>query len=210
MLAGDRHRLAERSAKQIQLCPAEALASGSSFADRAVMLDEQATVAIGIVDDFGHVAFLAADGGEGVDPVVGCNIGQPIVVAGELLSGSFGHHCVEAVVADSRPDRFDERHGEIGVPVGEQLDRHVGQRPLDRWPPGPVGRAWCRPDQAVVGQVGEMLPDRFRAHLEPLREFGAGEGTALQNIDDPSFRRGEAVCVGHGSPPYCPPAMFAK
>ena len=186
---------------------AQPLAGSCSVADGAVMLDQQLAVAVAAVDDLRHVALVAPHRSERREDIVAAGESTPI--RRQLLGGPLGDDRFEAGLADRRPDRLDQRNRQVGVAVGEELDGELGERPLDRWTTGAGRGPWCGAHEAVVGEVGEMLTDRFGADLEAIGELGPRQRPPFEGIDDPSLGRADTCRLGHGAT-LDTPTEFAK
>ena len=170
----DGDAVAEDSAEQLELALAQASARAGGVGDRAVVFDQNDSV-LAVDGRFGEVALGAADASQRLDPLGNRTrlLRQPLAVARFLRPRAGVDDLAEAFLAERIANRRDEFDGEIGVPVGEQRHREVGEMPRHgrATPAGWFGR---RPlDQPQRLQRLQMLAYGGVGEAEPRRQFGA-------------------------------------
>lgn len=189
LVSADLHPTAKSRLEQFEFGLAQALASRGRFADRTMVFDQEPTIPVGGVDDLGHVALVGPQIGQSAELVV--DPAQSTPVLDQLIGEPLFDDGLKAVIAHGGPDRTDERDGEIGMTIGEQIEGHGGERPLQRRP----SRSRCRPtrrlDEPIAVEIVEVLANGFRGQPKARRELRPGQGTTLQRVDDPSLRRRE-------------------
>ncbi len=164
----DRHLRTQHLPEQGELGTAQARARGGRGADRAVVLDEQDTPTVGIVDDLGDVTLGRADVCERVDTGAqrGALRAPRARSVARCASARASITSSQTLVAERRAHRGDELDGEVVVAIGEQVLGEIGERPDRRRPAAPRGGAGAGDDEAVLGERIEVLAHPGLGHVE--------------------------------------------
>ena len=183
------HVVAEHLAEHVPLRAADARARTCRVADRAMPLDQQ--VAVGALTDcFGHVTLVGAQARQCTDTRPdGCIGNRDAASIGvDLRRGAGVDDAAQAVLTDRCPNRVDDLHRELGVVVGEQRARRVGDGPRGGRSPACGGGPGSGRHERIGLERGEVLAHRDLGEPQRVGELAHRGGLpSLELVEQPAL-----------------------